>query len=218
MYTLNILQQLQYIFHVLFTLKNKALIISLLQILFILLLTNLTDYTYCMTNESDDSSAISSICRVLESQSENSSEVSSVFEYDEEYIEQQVQPQLEHIRFKYSSEFESILETYMPEPIERALVPMFEDLKMHKIDDINTFDVKETSEKIKALQDVYFTERIKNEILEGCLNKQKDQLFRRHESLLESKEAIRELTQENLELKQYITQMEEQLAKMSQRK
>lgn len=179
---------LQYKAHLLLTLKNKTLIISLLQILFILLLTNLTDYTYCMTNESD-----------------NGSEISSIFEYEDTYMQDMVTQGYEHIKTGAYHHFVS--ET--TDPVANAFGPMFEYYKgTHPRLDAESLNSTPLVEKIKMLEQDYFTTSVEKEILDKALEDQGAQLVRRHESLLKAKGSIKSLTQENLELKNQIDELQ----------
>lgn len=196
--------KLNYNIHLFLHNKNKYLITMLLQILLVLLLTNLIDYTYCMTNESDVASNGSE-------EIQQSSEVSSVFEYDELYVEHCVEPHLGNLLDKYNRQFFENTDITSLTPVERNLGPLFEYLKTEQpayTASPTMFDSQPLSEKIKDLQHAYFTESIERSVLRDCLEKQTDQLFRRQESLLEAKETIKSLTQENLRLQNQIDELQ----------
>lgn len=198
MHTLNILQQLYYNTHVLLTLKNRTLILSLLQIFLVLVLTNLVDYTYCMTNESD-----------------NGSEISSLFEYDDIYMQDMITQGYEHI-------ITGAYHHFVPEttdPIANAVGPMFEYYKStHPRLDAESLNSTPLIEKIKMLEQDYFTTSVEKEVLDNALADQGAQLMRRHTSLLEAKETIKSLTQENLELKNQIENLQRLLEENFKRK
>lgn len=199
----NLHPYIQYTFHILLNLKNKVLLNIFLQIIFVLLLTNIIDYTYCMTNDND---AIS----IHSDDIQQNSEISSVFEYDELYIEHCVEPHLENLLEKYNRQFIENTDITSITPVERSLGPLFEYLKTEHPDysrNFTNFDNQPLSEKIKDLQHAYFTESIEKAVLRDCLEKQTDQLLRRQETLLEAKETIRELTQENLDLKNQLNEL-----------
>ena len=183
MFKLNTLQNIQYQFHLLLNVKNKYLLIAILQISFVLFLTNLFDHTYCMTNESDSGSEISDI-----------SDISDIFYIDEAYIQHCVEPHLEYFTEKYKPE--TTLGT------ERSLVPLFEFLKIENsqyIGDVNTFEAKSLPEKVSTLQHAYFAESVENSVLKDAISKQEVQLVSRHQDLINAKYTIKQL-QKDIEI------------------
>lgn len=179
---------LLYRFHLLLNVKNKYLLTALLQILFVLCLTNLYDHTYCMTNESDSGSEISDI-----------SDISDIFEIDETYIQHSVEPHFEHLTEKYRRQAEAVLSTSNPNITERSLAPIFEFLKTensHYVGDSTTFDTKNLPEKVSILQRAYFTESIENSVLRDAISKQEVQLVSRHQDLINAKFTIKHLEKE----------------------
>lgn len=176
---------LLYRFHLLLNVKNKHLLIALLQIFFVLCATNLYDHTYCMTNESDNGSEISDI-----------SDISDIFEIDETYIQHSVEPHFEHLTEKYRRQAEAALSTSNPDITERSLAPIFEFLKTENsqyIVDSTTFDTKNLPEKVSTLQRAYFTESIENSVLKDAISKQEAQLISRHQDLINAKFTIKHL-------------------------
>lgn len=191
------MNKLNYNIHLFLNNKNKYWITILLQIFLVLILPNLVDYTYCMVNESD-----------------NGSEISSIFEYDEAYILHCVQPHLENLFDQYNRQFFENHDLNDLTVSERYLGPIFEYLKTEHPEyttSPETFDNQPLTEKIKNLHHAYFSESVEKAVLRDCLEKQTDQLFRRQDDLLETKEIVRELTQENLELKNQINELQQAL-------
>lgn len=179
---------LLYKFHLLLNVKNKYLLIALLQILFVLCLTNLYDHTYCMTNENDSGSEISDI-----------SDISDLFYIDEAYIQHSVDPYLEHLTEKYRRQAEAVLSTSNPDITERSLAPIFEFLKTEDsqyVGDVTTFNTRSLPEKVSTLQRAYFTESIENSVLKDAISKQEEQLVSRHQDLINAKFTIKHLEKE----------------------
>jgi len=174
--------KLQYKFHLLLNVKNKYLLIAILQISFLLFLTNLFDHAFCMTNENDSGSEISDI-----------SDISDIFHIDEAYIQHCVEPHLEYYTEKYKLQPETAIGSDLT---EISLAPIFEYLKTEDsqyIGDSAIFDIKELPEKVKTLQKAYFTESIENSVLRDAISKQEVQLVSRHQDLINAKFTIKHL-------------------------
>ncbi len=185
-----------YRFHLLLNVKNKYLLIALLQILFVLCLTNLYDHTYCMTSENETKSEISDI-----------SDVSDIFEIDEAFIQHTLEPHLEHLTERYRRQFEAVLGSTTPDITERSLGPIFEYLKAEDsqyVGDPATFDTRTLPQKISTLQRAYFSESIENSILREAINRQEDQLLSRHQDLINAKFAIKHLERDLEALKKQL--------------
>lgn len=184
--------KLQYKFHLLLNVKNKYLLIALIQLLFVLYLTNLYDHTYCMTTDSD-----------------NQSEVSDILEYSEDYLNDMFSQAFEITRDRAYSAFTPIPDAHL----HNALGPMYTHYKNTLVHPEEVADVTST-QKIQLLEEDYFENYGKNVILEGLLEDQGAQLLRRHTSLLSAKNTIRDLTQENLQLKNEIDELQRQLSEI----
>jgi len=218
---LNIINYIEYKIHIFLHLKNKTIFTILLQYSLVILLINLYDfdYVFCMTNDSDNDSEIASICKAFENTNVNDSEdsqrisdISSIFDYGDDYIIHSTEQHIEYITEKFRRQYNS----EATDPVERALGPMFEHLKTDNsqyVYDLNSFDSQELPDKIRTLQEAYFSESIKKEVLSDALDKQTDQLFKRHNILLEAKGTISSLTQENLELKRQIKELMNEIRK-----
>lgn len=188
MLNLNIFQDILYRFHLLLNVKNKYLLIALLQILFVLCLTNLFDHTYCMTNENETKSEISDISDI--------SDVSDIFVIDEAFIQYGVGAQLEHITEEIRRQYETSLGATIPDSTERSLGPVFEYLKTQDsqhVRDVAAFDSQTLPERISTLQHAYFSESIENSVLREAINRQEDQLVSRHQDLINAKYTIKHL-------------------------
>lgn len=199
------MNNLQYKVNLLLNSKYTLLLTILLQFSLVLILTNIQDsYTYCMTNENENISEILS-----------TSSVSSIFDYDDDYIEHCVEPLLEHLKDVYNRPYIEGAQNDNLTAVERNLAPIFDYLTNQTVEHVpnpTEFSNKPIEEKINVLQHAYFSESIEKSVLHDALEKQTEQLFRRQDSLIEAKSQVKALTHENLELKNQVDELQRILA------
>lgn len=198
MYILNILQQLQYRAHLYLALKNKTLITILLQFIFLLLISLVYnfDYASCMTGENE------------------TDRLSDIPPLDKDFIEHTVEGILYHETSEYSRFFQN---NFTPEEWnslrheEKILGPAFQCMERtcqarFLENDLESFADKSFEEKLDILQNAYLHESAERRTYELECERYYDKAIKRQELLIESKETIRSLTQENLELKRQLNE------------
>ena len=145
---------------------------------------------------------------------DSGSEVSSIYDYDEDYIEHSVQPLLEHLKDVYNRPYIEGTQNENLTSLERSLAPIFDYLTNQTVEYVTNpteFDTNPLEEKINVLQHAFISENIEKTVLKDALEKQTEQLFRRQDSLIEAKSQIKSLTHENLELKNQIEELQRML-------
>lgn len=177
----------------------------LLQITFLLFISFIynTDYALCMMS-SDESDRLSDIAPP-----------------SNELIEHHIEGILFHEKDEYAHNFR---ENYTSEEWatlkeeEKILGPAFQCMEetcqaSYLENDLETLDNKTFEEKLDVLQQAYLHESAERRALELDRDYYYDKVIKRHESLLEAKESIKSLTQENLKLKNQINELMKNIKK-----